>query len=172
MKRAVTLILAFAALTAANARAELLLDSVSWQRASAGKGRAVIWEDASALVDAPPKFESRLRARLTLKNRGPKAAEGVLLRYSMTGRVAPVEGGAVEGAWGVPFFVGERRVPKIGPNMTLDVNLTTSPALELYLAKLARAGWWPDRVKLQVMIEPHRGAAAVQALEAVLEVSK
>lgn len=173
MKRAsAALILAFAALVAADARAELFLESVSWQHASAGKGRAVIWEDASSLVDAPPKLESRLRARLTLKNRGPKAAEGVLLRYSMTGRVYQVDSGSAEGTWGVPFSVSERRVPKVGPNKTLEVYLTTSPALELYLAKLARAGWWPDRVKLQVMIEPHRGAVAVQALETVLEVSK
>ncbi len=172
MKRAVTLILAFAALGAANARAELFLENVSWQRARAEKGRPVVWEDASKLVDAPPKLESHLRARLTLKNRGPKAAEGVLLRYSMTGRVSPVDGGAAEGTWGVPFSVSEKRVPKVGPNKTLDVYLTTSPALELYLAKLARAGWWPDRVKLQVMIEPHRGAVAVSALETVLEVAK
>lgn len=172
MKRAVALILAFAALSAADARAELFLEKASWQLARAEKGRPVIWEDASSVVDAPPKIESRLRARVTLKNRGPKAAEGVLIRYSMTGRVAPIDGSAPEGTWGVPFAVSERRVPKVGPNKTLDVHLTTSPALELYLAKLARAGWWPDRVKLQVMIEPHRGAVAVQALETILEVSK
>ncbi len=172
MKRAAPLLLAFAAFSAANAGAELFLESVTWQRASAVKGRAVSWEDAAKLVDGPPKLESRLRARLTLKNRGPKAAEGVLLRYSMTGRVAPIGSGAAEGAWGVPFSVDEKRVPKVGPNKTLAVFLTTSPALELYLNKLSRAGWWPDRVKLQVMIEPHRGATAVQALESVLEVAK
>ncbi len=95
-----------------------------------------------------------------------------MLRYSMTGRVALIAGAKPEGVWGIPFMVDEKRVPKIGPNKTQDVYLTTSPALELYLAKLARAGWWPDRVKLQVMIEPHRGAVAIQSLESVLEVAK
>lgn len=171
MKR-VFLVLAFAALSAAGARAELLLEKLSWQRARVEKSRVVAWEDVDRLIDGPPKFDTRLRARLTLKNRGPVAAEGILLRYSMTGRVAPSANEAPEGVWGIPFMVDEKRVPKVGPNKTQDVFLTTSPALELNLAKLGRAGWWPDRVKLQVMIEPHPGAVAVQSLESVLEVAK
>ncbi len=165
-------VLAFAAFAVAGARAELFLDNISWQRARVANARVVAWEDATGLVDGPPKLDARLRVRLTLKNRGPKAAEGILLRYSMTGRMLSITGAATEGAWGVPFAVDEKRVPKVGPNKTQDVFLTTSPALELYLNKLARAGWWPDRVKLQVMIEPHRGAATVQALESVLEVAR
>lgn len=171
MKRLIS-VLAFAAFAAAGARAELSIESVGWQRARMERGRAVAWEDLSGVVDGPPKLDVRLRARLTLKNRGPKAAEGILLRYSMTGRVAPIAVEKAEGSWGVPFTVDEKRVPKVGPNKTQDVYLTTSPALELYLAKLARAGWWPDRVKLQVMIEPHPGATSVQSLESVLEVAK
>lgn len=172
MKRA-ALILAFAAFAAADAGAELFLENASWQRARLSGTRVVGWEDAGSISDAPPKLDVRLRARLTLKNRGPKAAEGVLLRYSMTGRLKPAAGEAADaGAWGIPFMVGEKRVPKVGPNKTLDVYLTTSPALELYLAKLARAGWWPDRVKLQAMIEPHQGAAAVQTVASELEVAK
>jgi hypothetical protein len=165
-------VLAFAAFAAAGARAELLLDNISWQRGRVDKARVAAWEDVDRLVDGPPKLESRLRARLTLKNRGPVAAEGILLRYSMTGRVAPVAGGKPDGVWGIPFMVDEKRVPKVGPNKTLDVFLTTSPALELYLAKLGRAGWWADRVKLQVMVEPHQGAVEVRSLESVLEVAK
>jgi hypothetical protein len=83
-----------------------------------------------------------------------------------------VKGAAAEGTWGVPFAVDEKRVPKVGPNKTQDVFLTTSPALELYMAKLARSGWWPDRVKLQVMAEPHRDESVVKTLETVLEVAK
>ncbi|MCR4296371.1 MAG: hypothetical protein NUW21_12610, partial [Elusimicrobia bacterium] len=132
----------------------------------------VAWEDAASLVDAPPKLDSRLRARLRLKNRGPKAAEGILLRYSMTGRLSPAAAAAPEGSWGIPFMVGEKRVPKVRANNVQDVYLTTSPALELYLNKLARAGWWPDRLKLQAMLEPNHGGAAVQSAEAVLEVGK
>jgi hypothetical protein len=172
LKRRIIPVLAFAAFAALNAGAELSIESLSWQRARVERGRAVAWEDAPALSDAPPKLDTRLRARLTLKNRGPKPAEGILIRYSMTGRLKPVAGEAADGSWGVPFSVDERRVPKVGANKIQDVFLTTSPALELYLNKLGRSGWWADRVKIQAMIEPHQGAAAVQSLETVLEVSK
>lgn len=161
---------AFAAVGAGPASAELLLTNVQWQRGRVERARVVAWEDVSQLVDGPPKLDSRLRARLTLKNRGPKAIEGILLRYSMTARLSASVAGAEEGAWGIPFMVEEKRVPKVDPNQVIDVNLSTSPSLELYLNKLSRAGWWPDRIKLQVMIEPHAGAVALQSLENILEV--
>lgn len=171
MKRVLS-VLAFAALAAASAGAEILLDGVSWQKGKADGVRQVIWEDAGKVIDGPPKLDTRLRARLTLKNRGPKAAEGILVRYSMTARIMPAEGGKTEGSWAIPFVVDEKRVPKVGPNKTQDVYLTTSPALELYFNKLSRAGWWPDRVKLQVMIEPHPGMTEVLSLDSTLEVAK
>ena len=169
MKRVLS-ILAFAALAAASARADILLENVSWQKGTANGVHPVTWEDAGAVIDGPPKLDTRLRARLTLKNRGPIPAEGILLRYSMTARVNP--GNNHEGTWAIPFMVDEKRVPKVGPNKMQDVFLTTSPALELYFAKLARAGWWPDRVKLQVMVEPHPGATELLSLESTLEVTK
>ena len=165
--------LALAAFTAAGAgpaAAELLLTNVHWQRGRVERARVAAWEDVTHLVDGPPKLDSRLRARLTLKNRGPKNIEGILLRYSMTACVSSSVGGAEEGAWGIPFMVGEKRVPKMQPNQVIDVNLSTSPSLELYLNKLSRAGWWPDRVKLQVMIEPHKGTTALQSVENIIEV--
>ncbi|MBI2385457.1 MAG: hypothetical protein HYV14_05515 [Elusimicrobia bacterium] len=172
MKRRILPVLAFAAFAAADAGAELSVEGLTWQRARVERGRVVAWEDAPAVSDAAPKLDVRLRARLTLKNRGPMPAEGILIRYGMTGRIKPAGGEAADGSWGVPFAVDEKRVPKVGANKILDVFLTTSPALELYLNKLGRSGWWADRVKIQAMIEPHQGAAAVQSLETVLEVSK
>ena len=171
LKRAL-LALALAALVVASARADILLDSVSWQMGKANGVHPVTWEDTSKLVDGPPRLDARLRARLTLKNRGPKAAEGILLRYSMTARIQPASGDKPEGVWAIPFMVDEKRVPKVGPNNLLEVFLTTSPSLELYLNKLSRAGWWPDRVKIQVMVEPHRGATEILSLENVLEVAR
>ena len=166
------LLIALAAtLVAASAAAELTLESARWQVA-----RVRSWGDVLRLEDGPPKLDSRLRALLTLKNAGEKPAEGILLRYSMTARVVP-DGGIKndeksEGVWSIPFMVDERRVPKVGPHKAVDVPLSTSPALRIYLNKLSRVGWWPDRVKLQVMIEPHRGTAVVQSLESAIEVAK
>ena len=127
------------------------------------------WQNASVLRDGPPKLDNRLRARLVLKNAGP-LEEGLLLRYSMTARVAPVQGAPADGTWTVPFHVEERHVPKIGADKTLEVPLEASPALNDYLNRIGRAGWWPDRIKIQVMLEPREGTKALQLVEDVVEI--
>ena len=48
--------------------------------------------------------------------------------------------------------------------------LDASSAVELYLRRVARAGWSLDRLKIQVMLEPHRGCKTLQAVEDTLEV--
>ena len=161
----------FFAATAGAASAETSLEGVYWQVGRVEGGRVSAWQNASVLRDGPPKLDNRLRARLVLKNAGADE-EGLLLRYSMTARVAPAEGAAAEGSWAVPFAVDERRVPKIGADKTLEVPLDASPALDLYLRRIARAGWWPDRIKIQVMLEPRPGSKTISLVESVLEVRR
>lgn len=169
---AVVLAAACAAAGAATASAELVLEGVHWQAGRVEGGRVVAWQDLKVLDDAPPKLDNRLRARLVLTNKGAKAEETLLLRYSMTARVAPSTGAPAEGSWAIPFAVDEKRVPKVAPGKMVEVPLELGPALELYLRRLARAGWWPDRVKLQVMLEPHPGSVAIQTVEDTLEVTR
>jgi hypothetical protein len=132
-------------------------------------GRVASWQNAAVLQDGPPKLDNRLRARLVLKNSGPRE-EGLLVRYSMTARVAPSQGAGAEGSWAVPFSVDERHVPKIGADKTLEVFLDASPALDLYLRRLGRAGWWPDQIKIQAMLEPRSGSKTISVVEGVLDV--
>ena len=160
---------ALAAATAGAAAAEISLESVSWQVGRVAAGRVVSWQNVTVLEDGPPKLDNRLRARLVLKNAGP-AEEGLLVRYSMTTRVVPSKDAPGGGSWAVPFSVDERRVPRIGADKTLEVPLDASPALDLYLRRIARAGWWPDRIKIQVMLEPRSGSKTISVVEAVLEV--
>ena len=70
----------------------------------------------------------------------------------------------------MPFDVDEKRVPKVAAGKVLDVSLDASSAVELYLRRVARAGWSPDRLKIQVMLEPHRGCKTLQVVEDTLEV--
>lgn len=160
---------ALAAAGAGSASAEITLEGVHWQAGVLSAGRVASWHDVKFLADGPPKLDNRLRARLVLRNGGSRPEEGILIRYSMTARVAP-SAGAPEGTWAIPFDVEERRVPKVAPDKMIDVPLETGAALELYLRRLARAGWWPDRVKLQVMLEPHAGTAALRVVEDELEI--
>lgn len=154
------------------ARAELLLEKVDWEFAVAPKGRTGVFESAGILKKVEPPLKGKLRAQLTLKNRGPKPVEAILLRYAMSARLASLDS-AMEGVWAVPFTVEERRVPRIGPNQLLKVPLGPSPMLDIYLKKIKRSGLWPDQLKIQVMIEPHHGEApALQVLEKILPVER
>jgi hypothetical protein len=173
MQRLKVLLLA-AALTAAgavSASAELELESVHWQVGRVEGGRATSWRDVKTLADAP-KPADRMRARLVLKNYGPRSEEGLLLRYSLTARVIPGDGGPAEGSWAVPFGVDAKRVPKVGAEKTIEVSLDAGAQIDLYLRRLARAGWRPDRIKIQVMLEPHHESKTLQIVEAVLEVGR
>ncbi len=166
------LLAALLAAGAASASAEIALEGVHWQVGRVEAGRVAAWQDVKVLADAPPKLVSRVRARLVLRNRGAAAEETLLIRYSMTARVAPAKDAAAEGAWAIPFAVEERRVAKIGAGKMIEVPLDTGAALDLYARRLARAGFWPDRVKLQVMLEPRAGESALQIVEDVLEVQR
>jgi hypothetical protein len=157
------------AAAAGAASAEVSLESVNWQVGKVAAGRVASWQNVAVLEDGPPRLDHRLRALLVLKNAGP-AEEGLLVRYSMTARVSAVKGGAAEGTWAVPFSVDERRVPKIGADKPLEVPLEASPALDIYLNRLGRAGWWADRIKIQVMLEPRSGSKGITVLEAVFDV--
>ncbi|MDE2237285.1 MAG: hypothetical protein KGK30_05300, partial [Elusimicrobia bacterium] len=86
-------------------------------------------------------------------------------------RLEPSSGAApTDGSWAIPFFVDERRVPRIGASRVLEVPLQAGSALQIYLSRLARSGWWPDRVRIQVMLDPRPGSASIQTVEDILEV--
>jgi hypothetical protein len=159
---------ALAAAGAGSASAELELESVHWQVGRVETVRVISWQDVKTLGHAPLPSD-RLRARLVLKNDGLQNEEGLLLRYSLTARILPDHDGA-DAAWAVPFIVDEKRVPKVGAEKTIEVPLDAAAATELYLRRLVRAGWHLDRIKIQVMLEPHRGSKALQLAEDELEV--
>ena len=171
-RKAILLAALLAAAGRSRASAELVLQGIHWQVGRVEKGRVASWHDVRIIEDGPPGLDTRLRARLVLKNGGADPVEGILVRYSMTSRLSRIDGRAVDGVWAIPFLVDERRVPKVGPYKTMEVPLETGPALELYMRRLLRSGWWPDRVRLQVMLEPHQGGSSIQTVEDVLEVRR
>lgn len=160
-----------AALLAANASAELTLDAAGWQSGRVEKpARPAVWADAQKAA-VPAKKAPLLRGKATLKNRGPKAAEGVLLRYAVTARLAAEKPGADgEARWALPFLIDERRVPKVDANSVVEVPLSLSPKLDIYLKKVRRQGMRVDALKLQAMLEPHAADGAVKVVETLLEV--
>ena len=151
--------------------AEIVLEGVHWQVGRIEHGRVVSWQDLKVLNDAPPKLDNRLRARLVIRNQGNRPEEALLIRYTMTARVSPNDV-ATDATWSIPFVVADRRVPNIAPNQTVEIPLDTKAALDSYAERLARAGWWFDRLKLQVMLEPHPGSRVLRVVEDVIEVRR
>lgn len=158
-------------LAAVPARAEIELESVRWQVSRAIPARK--FEDVSDLKAANGSFKGVLRAQLKLHNRGAQPEEGIVLRYSITPRLTALAGKS-EAAWAVPLMVEQRRVPFIGANQSQEVSLDSNALIKPYLRKMNRAGFFPDQLKLQVMVEPLQAAKerTIKVLESVLPLSR
>ena len=82
--------------------------------------------------------------------------------------------GKGEGAWAVPLMVEQRRVPFLGANQRQEVALDSNALIKPYLRKMNRAGFFPDQLKLQVMVEPLQAAKerTIKVLESVLPLTR
>ena len=175
MKTAALVVL-FGFLAPSLLHAEAVIESVHWQWAPPANGQTHPYEDIAILTASPPRLEGRLRARVTLTNNGPQDVDGILLVYCLAARLVPTAASG-EGVWAVPFMIEEKRVPKIGPNQQLDVFLDPSRSVEMplqhYLQHTQRAGFWPDQLKLQVMLQPRPGTVSVvKTLKVILPIRK
>lgn len=155
-----------------SARAELALEGVHWQvgRVEGGRASPTQWQDISVLETTAGRFEGRLRARLVLKNRGPKAAEGILIHYSLDASLAAEKTGGQEGPWAVPFSIDEKRVPHISPNKIIELPIDIDASVESYIKRLLRTGWRPTRLRIDAMLEPHQGTTVLQTVSDTLVV--
>ena len=136
------------ALGAGPAAAAVELQKLGWQMTlaqGAGAGAAVKTAkpiEALAVDPAARKLSGRLMGAARLLNRGA-AVEGLLLRYSVTAKIEPVDGSEAA-VWTVPFMLETRRVPKVDANKIFDVPLDATIWTELFLKKLQRGrrGFW------------------------------
>lgn len=139
---------------------QLSLADIQWQREIPSQGpkkkyvRIAEWRQ-------PPyrKSSGHVRAMVTLRNEGSGPVAGVLLRYALYSRLAPVSRGEtpVVGEWGVPLWVYEERVPKIGPKQDKRVILREMQT-GVFLKKISQEGLWPDAYKLQISVWPKKGS--------------
>jgi hypothetical protein len=156
MRSKASLALVLAVALCAAARAEVQLQSITWQTARWEKGKPQKPQDITVLAAAPgTKFKGRLLAKLKLLNRGP-AVQGVLLRYSVTPKIAPIDK-THEAAWALPIVVEERRVPKVGANQFMDVPIDPTPYVDLNIKRLARDGYAAAEFKIDIMLVPRKG---------------
>ena len=153
------------------ASAELVLRSVSWQLPSAKGASRRGYQPIERWIQPPSaKVVSRPRVMVTVVNRGPKPAEGAVLRYAIAARQFKIGQTGGEGTWTVPFYLAERRVARVGANEVKEVPINDL-VIDVFLKKAFRAGYWPDALRIQVMVEPRSGEGLEQRiLEATLPV--
>ena len=96
------------------------------------------------------------RVAVTLVNRGPLATEGVVLRYALSAEIVSIKKLGSKGEWVLPFWVDRRRVPFLKSNQILEIQINPTDEMRLAtsLREMYRAGFWPDAIKIEIMVEP------------------
>lgn len=166
-------ILALAAALPAAAPAQTEILRIDWEISKIqGKNRTPYAPVAELRAAPELKFSDYLRAMITLRNPSAKPVEGLVLRYALRLRLNR-KGDAPEKAfWGVPFYVEEVRVSKIGPASERQA-MALRFELPEQLRKLRNTGFLPEALKIEVMVCPRQGdepAAIVR--EAVINILK
>lgn len=138
------------------ALAQVAVRGVRWQVGLKSGKPGGVFHDAKTWLLPPGSAGGRVRAMVSLSNRGARSQDAVLVRFSVSARLAKEPGG--ESLWAVPFILEDRRVPKIRAGAGLEVAVPVNrAALAAYLQRLHGAGFWPDALRIEVMVEPRRG---------------
>lgn len=158
---------------AAPVLAQVEITGIGWQLSTLnGKDRSPYVAVSKLHASPQSKFTDNLRAIVTLRNTSKEAAEGLVLRYSLSLRIIK-DGAAPDKAfWCVPFFVEEVRVSKVNA-----VSQRTAKVIRFdiqnQLNKLKNSGFSPTALKLEVMLTPRQGdePAAIMR-EALIDIVK
>ncbi|MBI4678885.1 MAG: hypothetical protein HY748_15005 [Elusimicrobia bacterium] len=174
------LLLGAAAFAAAPARAEIKLEGVRWE---AGEGLPATrkFREVEALPLRNGVLKARVRAKVAVRNASPVSVEGILLRYCVSALLAPGRPravGSTEGSWTVPFLVEEKRIPRIGAQRTIETSVDPTVSVRLYVARMARAGYRVEELRLAIMVEPRPEVAKgspgeqgdIQTIESIVKV--
>lgn len=139
------------------AAAQVTIRDVRWQLAQ-GRAQLRVHTDMDRWLLPPgPAERARPLARVTLANAARRPETAVLLRYAFSARLRRI-GVQGAGTWTVPFLVEERRIPNVPGRTDHPVRLYVNRvAFNAYLKRMYRAGFWPDALKVEVMVEPRPG---------------
>lgn len=146
-----------ASAVAAAAWAQVGIGSVRWEVPLPPKRREAYRAAKTWYQPPSQRLDSWPRAMVSLENPAGHREEAVLIRYSISARLVRIGVGG-EGAWAVPFIVEDKRVPKVSPRSTHHEPLYLNRVvMASYFKRLHRAGFWPDAIRIQVMVEPRPG---------------
>lgn len=152
-------------------RAEVRIQEIRWQVAQASRRPPTRYRDISEWVQ-PPSAKALLKLRPVVKifNHGGQPVSGLVLRYAVSAKLAPLKGPAEMSVWTVPFWMEERRIPRLGRDRLKEIRLHKLKMLP-FLERMRKSGYWPRAVKIQVMLEPKKGQSLKhKIMESVLPI--
>ncbi len=153
------------------ARATLSFGTWSWVLTPVRHGRHYPSQEISRLdISGDAAIPGRLAANLALQNLGPQR-EGILLRYDLSAEVYSISDPKKERGWTIPFVVDERRVPQLKADQSLTLNFDVTESVKDYFKQLFLEGWRPEKIKMEIMIEPRQGEdSALKKIESTLPI--
>lgn len=173
MLKKLSVLLAVMLALSAPAFSQMGITGINWEISRLqGKNRGP-FVPVSQLRAAPEaRFTGHLRALVALKNPSARAAEGLVLRYALSLRLLKVGEPPEKAFWGVPYFVEEVRVSKVGSGSEYKAKVIRFE-LQSQLNKLRGSGFTPVALKLEVMLAPRQGDVPAEIMrEAVIEIVK
>ncbi|MBI3548827.1 MAG: hypothetical protein HY078_07305 [Elusimicrobia bacterium] len=141
----------------APAGAEVAIKRIEWHVLSEDAKHKAIYKPAQEWAQEPIRIVTRKpRAVITLVNKGPRLAEGILFRFAVSAKLVRIDRPDDTGVWTVPFWVDDHRVAWLKANETTDVNVDNL-LLMTHFKKLFRAGFWPKAIRISAMVELRPG---------------
>lgn len=171
MKKTIFLLVCLAALPQSGFAA-IEFGAIRWQRSVSEKtGPKIKFADARELrLARDGKTFGKIRIVVPVRNTGARPLEGNIFRCAFSMRLAKEGDASKQGVWGVPFIIEERRVAKIKPFVESEIAVSHID-LQVYLKRIRESGFWPDALKVSIMIEPKAGDETLSGIaESVINV--
>lgn len=153
------------------ASSEVVLQNIHWHLLRKEQGKKDVYQEIDRWTQPPAaQIKNKPRAVISLLNRGPNRTQGVVFNYAISARVVEKDSKNEEaGTWTVPFWTEDRRIAWLKANQIKEVSVDNM-LLATYLKRLYRAGFWPNAIKIDVMLEPRAGEKINPPIEKILPI--
>jgi hypothetical protein len=155
--------------------ASVTLKEIRWEIAIQGSGQKRVYHEIRNWFQPPNALLKQWpRAEVILTNDGPQPQEAMLMRYAVAVRLVKIQGESKkEAVWSIPFILEDKRIPKIRAQETRIIPIYLNRVvLQSYLKRVHRAGFWPEALRIHVVLEPRAGETFKdRILESILPIS-
>lgn len=149
MKTIVTAFLALLFHTGACCFADLTIANPKWMQSGITGKKATVKQ-----IEVQKDFKiPKILISADITNNFKENAEAIILKYAISFHVKDSD--SEDGIWTVPVWLDEVRIAIIKPGQTKNIDIPNIKIAE-FLKRFRAAGLSPDKIKADLMIEPHK----------------